>query len=112
MLRVNNIFESYPLRRLTTNAELEITRIKEYIFVTSLLHYDVDWKVTLADKDFTEVALAIPRSPTLISGAASKLSTIAMEISKMEVRSRQHFLDSDKIINYFDMVLFTACLYT
>lgn len=68
------------------NPLVENSLIKEYIFNTSLLHYRVEWKLTIiCDGNQPEVVFSLPRSESVLSNVSSKIRDISALIFKTEV---------------------------
>jgi DNA mismatch repair ATPase MutL len=85
VIRVENIFEKYPLRRKTMKPRVEHSRIKEYILNISLLHYYVKWQMSIVNDINPEIVLQLPRSESVSVSAATKFGDVSAIISKTEV---------------------------
>jgi len=84
VIRMENIFEKYPLRRKVMKPLIEAARIKEYILQTSLLHYRVRWKVNVIIDDIPDV-ISLPSCDSVMNSFAKKFHHFSSIIFDTEV---------------------------
>jgi DNA mismatch repair ATPase MutL len=84
VIRIDNIFIKYPLRRKLMNPHIEAQRIKEYICETSLLHHRVVWNVNIIVNDQPDI-LTLLTCESVANSFARNFHEFSHVIFKTEV---------------------------